>query len=156
MKSEIHESLTVLCPFDQVPAAAAAYVATLPVQDDVAIVPLRVTVGDLVVERLADLSLKHARAYPGYEIMEIKWRAHEGGPYPKFRGTLTVEDVTGNYCRFDLDGAYEPPLGLAGAVFDHVVGHHIAVAAARQLLDEIKTGVELAFQTGATIAPAKL
>lgn len=154
--SEIHESLTVLCPFDQVTAAAAAYVGTLPVQDGFPTVALRVTVGDLVVERRADLVLQHARAYPGYEIMEIKWRPHDGGPYPIFRGTLTVEDVTGNYCRFDLDGAYAPPLGLAGAVFDSVVGHHIAVAAARELLNEIKTGVELAFQTGATIAPAKL
>jgi hypothetical protein len=54
--SEIHECLTVLCPFDHVPKAA--------------------------------------------------------------------------YCRIDLDGSYEPPLGLAGAVFDSVLGHHIAVAAA--------------------------
>jgi hypothetical protein len=149
--SEIHEFLTVLCPFEQTPKAAAAYVAALPKADGKAVTPIRVTVGDLVVERNADLTLKHARAYPGFEIMEIAWQAHDGGPYPVFHGTLSVEDVGGNFSRLDLDGSYAPPLGVAGAVFDAVVGHRIAIEAARRLLDEIKLGMELAFQTGAAI-----
>jgi hypothetical protein len=150
--SEIHECLTVLCPFDQTPQAAAAYVGSLPVEDGKHLIPIRVSVGDLTIERRADLKLKHARAYPGFEIMEIAWKPHDGGPYPVFRGTLSVEDVGGNFSRLDLDGAYDPPLGIAGAVFDAVVGHRIALTAARALLDEIKTGMELAFQTGATIS----
>jgi hypothetical protein len=145
--SEIHESLTVICPFDQVPAAAAAYVSSLPIEDGLPTVALRVKAGDVIVERRADLVLKHVRSLAGYEIMEIKWRPHDGGLYPIFRGTLSVEDVTGNYCRIDLDGSYVPPLGVAGAVFDSVLGHRIAVAAARELLDEIKIGFELAFQS---------
>jgi hypothetical protein len=145
--SDIHESLTVLCPFDQVSRAAANYIASLPVLDG-----MRLNVGDLIVERRADLVLKHARAFPGFEIMEIAWSPHDGGLYPLFRGTLSVEDVSGNYCRLDLDGGYAPPLGLAGAVFDAVAGHRIAVAAARELLDDIRIGLEFAFQTGATIA----
>jgi hypothetical protein len=150
--SEIHECLTVICPFDHVPKAATAYVASLPLEDGLPVVALRVRVGDLIVERRADLVLKHARSYAGYEVMEIKWRAHDGGLYPIFRGTLTVEDEVGKYCRIDLDGSYEPPLGLAGAAFDSVLGHHIAVAAARQLLAEIKTGLEEAFKSGITAA----
>jgi hypothetical protein len=149
--SEIHESLTVLCPFDQVPQAAANYVASLPVKDGKPVVALRVAIADLIVERSADLVLKHARDYPGYEIMDIEWRAHDGGLYPVFCGTLSVENVTGNYCRLDLDGSYVPPLGLAGAVFDAVAGHKIALATARELLDDIRIGFEFAFQTGATI-----
>lgn len=143
--SEIHECLTVLCPFDHVSRAAAAYVASLPLEDGLPVVALRVKIGDVIVERQADLVLKHARALPGYEVMEIKWRAHDGGLYPIFRGTLTVEDEVGKYCRIDLDGSYEPPLGLAGALFDSVLGHRIAVGAARELLADIKTGLERAF-----------
>jgi hypothetical protein len=150
--SQIHECLTVLCPFDHIRKAAESYIASLPVRDGKATVALRVTVGDLVVERRADLSLKHSHAMPGYEIMEIPWAAHDGGPYPVFFGTLSVEEGVGNFCRFDLDGSYAPPLGLAGVVFDAVVGHHIAVEAARALLDEIRIGIELAFQTGMTVA----
>jgi hypothetical protein len=146
--SQIHECLTVLCPFEQVLQAAAAYVATLPVEDGTPVVALRVTIGDLIVERRADLILKHNRSHPGYEILDIEWRPHDGRLYPIFRGTLCIEKVTGNFCRIDLDGAYVPPLGLAGAVFDSVVGHNVALAAARELLDEIKTGLELTVQTG--------
>jgi hypothetical protein len=149
--SEIHECLTVLCPFEQTPQAAAAYVASLPVENDAHMVPIRIALGDLTVERRADLKIKHSRAYPGFEIMEIAWKPHDGGPYPIFRGTLSVEDVGGNFSRLDLDGAYDPPLGIVGAAFDAVVGHRIAVAGARQLLEEIKNGMELAFQTGATV-----
>jgi hypothetical protein len=149
--SEIHECLTVLCPFDRMPGAAAAYVASLPVEDGKAVIPIRVSIGDVVVERRADLVLKHARAYPGYEIMDILWQPHDGGPYPTFRGVLSVEEEGGTHCRLDLDGSYEPPLGIAGAVFDAVVGHRIAVSAARTLLEEIKTGCELAFKTGGSI-----
>ena len=149
--SEIHEILTVLCPFELVPLAAQAYVSSLAVVDGKSVVALRVALGDVTVERRADLTLKHSHAYPGYEIMDIEWHAHDGGPYPVFRGTLSVEEVTGNYCRLDLDGTYAPPLGIAGVVFDAVLGHRIAVGAARQLLDEIRIGLELAFQTGMTV-----
>jgi hypothetical protein len=152
--SEIHECLTVHCPFDHVPAAADAYIASLPQHDGRAVVALRVAIGDVVVERRADLTLTHSHAYSGYEIMAIGWQAHDGGLYPVFRGTLCVEDGTGNFCRIDLDGTYVPPLGIAGAVFDAVAGHRIAVEAARQLLDEIRIGLEFAFQTGLTVAPA--
>jgi len=148
----IHEFLTVLCPFDQISKAAAAYVASLPSDDGKPVVALRAKVNDITIERKADLVLKHARAYPGYEIMDIEWRPHDGGPYPVFRGTLSVEDEGGNFSRIDLDGAYAPPLGVAGAMFDAVVGHHIATEVAKQLLGEIKMGFELAFQTGATVA----
>ena len=150
--SEIHESLTVLCPFDQVPKAAEAYIASLPVEDGKSTVALRLTVGDLIVERRADLKLSHSRDYPGFAVMEIDWNPHGGGPYPIFAGKLCAEEVSGNFCRLDLDGAYIPPFGIAGAAFDAVLGHQIALAVARQLLDEIKIGIEFAFQTGLTIA----
>ncbi len=124
--SEIHEYVTVLCPFDQVPKAAEAYVSSLPVQDGKAVVALRVTVGDLIIERRADLTITDSRAYPGNEVMDIALHPHDGGPYPVFRGTLNAEEETGMLSRLDLDGEYVPPLGIAGAVFDAVVGHRIA------------------------------
>ena len=150
--SEIHEALTVLCPFDQILPAAKHYVASLPAENGKAIVPLRVDVADLTVERRADLVIRETRVYPGFEIMDIEWSAHDGGPYPVFRGTLSSEEVGGNYSRLELIGSYVAPLGVAGAIFDAVVGHRIAQAVARRLLDDIRVGMEFAFQTGATIA----
>lgn len=150
--SEIQESLTVLCPFDQVPQAAVAYITSLPKENGTPVVALRVPVGEFIVERRADLILSHARSYPGYAVMDIEWRPHDGGRYPVFRGTLSAEEESGNFCRLDLDAAYVRPLYLAGSAFDGVVGHHIGLAATHQLLEEIKLGFELAFQTGASIA----
>ena len=128
----IQEWMTVLRPFEPV-------------------VALRASVGDLVIERRADLVLKHKRALPGYEIMELGCEPHDGGAYPHFRGTLIVEDMGANYCRLELSGGYTPPLGIMGATFDAIAGHHIAVAVARELLDEIRIGFEFAFQTGLTM-----
>jgi hypothetical protein len=84
--------------------------------------------------------------------MSVAVQPHEGGLYPTFRGTLSVEEEAGNFCRLDLDGAYTPPLGLAGAAFDAMLGHRIAVEIARAFLDEIRIGIELPFQTGMTVA----
>jgi len=148
----LHEFVTVHCPFKDVPANAAAYVAALPSENGKAMVGMQVAFDNLILERRADLVLRHGHAYPGYEVMEIELRPHGGGPYPHFTGTLTVEDDGRNCCRLDLNGTYDPPLGVAGAVFDAVVGHGIAVAAIRHLLGEIKTAFELAFQRGATVA----
>lgn len=142
--NEIHESLTILRSIEQIPDAATAYVAQLPLRDGKAIVPIRVSIGDLVVERTADLTLTHVRAFPGYEIMDIHWGPHDGGPYPIFHGTLSAEATGSTFSRLDLDGKYETPLGIAGAMFDAVVGHRIAVSAARTMLAEIKRGFEAA------------
>ena len=149
--STVHEFVTAHCPFEDVQAAAAAYVAGLPVSDGKATVGMQVHLDNLIVERRADIALRRARAYRGYEIMEIEIRPHGGGPYPVLKGTLTAEDDGPNYCRLELDGAYDPPLGVGAAVFDAVVGHSIAVAAIRHLLGEIKLAFEYAFLTGALV-----
>jgi hypothetical protein len=149
--NEIHEFLTVLIPFDAIPAAAEGYLTSLAEKDGKRIAPIRVTVADVVVERFVDLTLKHARAYPGFEIMEIGWGPHDGGPYPTFKGTLSVEEIGPTFSRIDLDGTYYPPLGIAGQIIDAAVGHHFAVSGARSLLNDIKNGLEAAFKTG--VAP---
>ena len=150
--NEIHEFLTVLVPFDAVQSSAEAYVASIPERDGKRAVPIRITVSDVAVERHVDLTLKHARAYPGFEIMDIAWGPHDGGPYPTFKGTLSVEQVGPTFSRLDLDGRYEPPMGVAGAMIDAVVGHHFATAGARSLLNDIKNGLETAYKSKAGVS----
>lgn len=149
--TDVHDYVTVLCPFDQIQRAVASFVGSLPVENDTAQLPIRVQLGDLTLERKADLTLRHARAYPGYEIMDIAWAPHDDAPYPHFSGILSAEDEGGNFCRLDLDGSYAPPLGPAGALLDAAVGKRIAEAAIHDVLERLRTGVELAFQTGATV-----
>jgi hypothetical protein len=146
--------VTALCPHDQTPLAAVAYIDSLPLEDGKRVAAIRVEAGDRIVERRVDMSLNPQD--PGVEpdsvIMDIRWGPHDGDPNPFFTGTLTAEDTGGNFCRLNLDGSYEAPLGFAGQLFDAVVGQRIELAVCRQVLDDIKTAFELAFQTGMTIA----
>lgn len=149
--SEIHEFVSVDCPFDRLPRAVEALLRTYPSKGaHEYVVPLTAKVGDLVAERDAVITLTQTREYPGYKIMEIAWHAAGGGLYPVFQGTLSAGEEGVQYCRLDLDGAYDPPLGLAGAAFDAVLGHRIAEATARQLLALLKTGCERAYAQGST------
>jgi hypothetical protein len=149
--NSIHEFLTVMIPFEDVPAAARIFADALPERSGKRVVAIRISVADIVIERSVDLSLTHARAYPGFEIMDIRWGPHDGGPYPTFTGTLSVEEVGPTFSRLDLDGTYEPPMGIAGAMIDAVVGHHFALAGARSLLKDIKDGLEAVYRAG--VAP---
>ena len=56
------------------------------------------------------------------------WEAEGGGAFPAFTGSLSAADEGAGFCRLDLDGAYSPPLGPAGALFDAVLGKRIAQA----------------------------
>ncbi len=77
----------------------------------------------------------------------VAWAPLEGGPFPIFSGTFTIEGAE-DYDRFwlDLDGSYEPPVGLIGGAFDALAGRFIARAAARDLLGRIRDGVETAYE----------
>lgn len=73
----------------------------------------------------------------------VRWEAEGGGPYPVFRGELTVggdEDYDSFWLR--LAGGYEPPGGVAGKVFDVVLGHRIAEETARALLADMAGEIE--------------
>jgi hypothetical protein len=77
----------------------------------------------------------------------VHWTPANGGPFPEFNGTLTVradEDYT--TCALELRGAYEPPLGVPGALFDTVLGSRIASSTAREFLKEIGTRIETRYR----------
>jgi hypothetical protein len=76
----------------------------------------------------------------------VRWEAEGDGPYPIFEGELNVE-ADEDYDTFflTLSGGYEPPGGAAGQVFDAVIGHHVAIAAARGLLQQLCAEIESSF-----------
>ncbi len=76
----------------------------------------------------------------------VRWKAEGGGAFPEFDGSLLVE-ADEDYDAFWLviEGAYAPPGGLAGQMFDAVVGNRIAVATTRDLLLAIRDAIEDVF-----------
>ena len=129
----IREFTSVACEFDQVPDRLFATFA-----GGDAVLPLRVRIGDLTIERDVDFHLRTKPAYPGYKLLDVSWAPRDGGPYPTFHGTLSVaQDATG-WSRVEIDGTYQPPFGIAGAAFDAVLGHRIAQQTALELLAEMR------------------
>jgi hypothetical protein len=92
----------------------------------------------------------------------VQWAPEVAGPFPLFSGELFVQG-TDDYASFSLclDGAYAPPLGIVGGAFDQVVGKRIARATLRDLLEQMRESIELAYRNdeskkgGASIAPAE-
>lgn len=77
----------------------------------------------------------------------VHWMAEDGGIFPVFDGFLSVgADEDYNSYWLVIDGAYEPPGGLAGKMFDAVLGHRIAVTTTRNLLVALRETAEIIFE----------
>jgi hypothetical protein len=76
----------------------------------------------------------------------VHWEAESGGPFPVFDGELTI-GADEDYDAFwlELHGVYAPPGGLAGQLFDSVIGRRIADETSRRLLGEIAAAMERGF-----------
>jgi hypothetical protein len=129
----LHDFTTVACPYEEVPARLQTYL-----ESNDAAIALRLPLGDLRLEHDVDVRLAPKPGYPGYKLVDVTWSAKDGGPYPVFNGTLSVADEGAGWSRIDLDGAYKPPLGPLGVVFDATIGHRIAEATAAELLSQLK------------------
>ena len=132
--STLSEFENVTCPYDEVVDRLLARFG-----GGTAVVPLRLQIGDLRIERDAVISMAPKPGYPGYHLLYVSWTPEGGGPYPTFEGTLSVADEGFGRSRLDLYGSYKPPLGIVGATFDAAFGARIAHAVATELLAHFKT-----------------
>ncbi len=85
----------------------------------------------------------------GHDAMMIEWRAGTR-LFPDFHGTLRLRIASVETTRLTFEGAYRPPFGAPGVVFDAVIGHRIAEATMRDLIKRIGDALEareLAFET---------
>ena len=72
------------------------------------------------------------------DLIRITWEPEGGGAYPAFRGTLATWGETDPPQTFiEIDGTYEPPMGVAGEAFDAAVGRAIAQRTVRAFLDDL-------------------
>jgi len=136
----ITESLHVPCPY----VRAKSYLhETLSEAAKNAPQPLQLTatlpVADVQLEKT--VLVHYAKGTDPMHFDEpwnVTWEPRPGGVYPSFSGTLTVradEDYTGSI--LELAGAYAPPLGVAGALFDKALGQKIASVTMGELLAKI-------------------
>lgn len=115
----------------------------------------RIVLHAIGLERAATVSLTPAHRPQDMEPRyAVHWGAEAGGPYPIFDGVLAVGGADDyNSFSLDIEGTYEPPLGLAGKAFDVVLGQRIADATLGALLAEIQVSIEARFQAEEAAKP---
>lgn len=134
--TQISEQCFVQCPF-----SAALELAEKAVKRHVELLltpvpPLgeRVRFAVSNTPDLTDETRKH-------DALLIAWRPETTGMFPHFHGVLTVRpDRAG--VSLQLDGAYDPPYGAFGKVFDLIAGRQIAHRTMRHLLHDLANEIE--------------
>jgi hypothetical protein len=86
----------------------------------------------------------------------VAWQPVEPGPFPSLSGTIFIaaSETSQGQSTVTLDGHYHPPLGVAGEVFDAVLGKHIAQASASDLIDRFGAYLGNVVAPEKTVAPA--
>ncbi|HUZ18947.1 MAG TPA: hypothetical protein VMU75_00030 [Acidimicrobiales bacterium] len=75
-------------------------------------------------------------------IISLRWQAARlSRLFPVLEADLAVRPAAGG-TELRLDATYRPPLGIAGLVFDHLVGRRIATAATVGFVDALAVAIE--------------
>ena len=70
--------------------------------------------------------------------LELEWHAETGRAlFPSMHAALTAYPLSPSDTQLDLEGEYDPPLGILGDVADRLLGHRIAQASVHQFLEDV-------------------
>jgi hypothetical protein len=112
-------------------------------------VPLHVRVpifGSLSLDKKVDVVMgRAARSGEAGYAMDVAWEPTVG-PFPSFRGMLRIQPIDDDTCMLELEGKYVPPGGVAGALFDVLLGKRIARATLRNLVERLSRSVACEYQ----------
>jgi hypothetical protein len=131
--SQVHERELVHAALPYADHLLAAFVAANPAPSGNGARVL-LHAGNIDEAAIVTLVRKH---HPGDMTprYDVHWKAETGSAFPVFSGELVVEaDEDYNSFWLTIDGSYEPPGGLAGKMFDAVVGHRLALDTTHNLL----------------------
>lgn len=80
----------------------------------------------------------------GHPLTEfpLSWRSkHYPGLFPHMHAKLLVYPLSANETQLELEGTYNPPLGLLGEAFDALVGHRVAEATVLRFIQDVAAGL---------------
>lgn len=150
--TKLTETIEVACPNHYVMHHAQRYFAVHRRDVTPGTISLRVDLSSLKLPGTAqarhDVRVAHTLLHePGRsDRLHLAWDPDDK-TVPRFAGTLSGEEAGDGKSLLTLDGGYEPPLGLAGAAFDAIVGKRVASATIRTLLEDMKQFIESDFRT---------
>ncbi len=75
--------------------------------------------------------------------ISLRWQATRfARHFPVMDADLEVRPAANGETTLVLDGTYQPPLGLIGLIFDHLLGRRIAVATAKDFVVRLARSIE--------------
>jgi hypothetical protein len=142
---ELSASVPVKAPSGFALAFLNTYVRDRAGVDGDTCLPLRYTLTHLAgitLER--DVAVRVEYVLQGEDIpatLDIAWEP-DASLFPSFKGALRA-DATGKAdCTLIIEGQYDAPGGVAGQLFDAVIGVRIANATLFELLEQFRVAIE--------------
>jgi hypothetical protein len=142
---ELSASISVKAPSGFALAFLNTYVSDLPGPAGESRMPMRYTItqlAGLTLER--DVSVRVAYV-PGPAdapaTLDIAWEP-DARLFPSFKGTLRAEPAGKEACTLTIAGTYDAPGGVAGQLFDAVLGVRIANGTLEHLLARFRDAIE--------------
>jgi hypothetical protein len=142
---ELSASVPVKAPSGFALAFLNTYVRDRAGIDGDSCLPLRYTLthlAGLTLER--DVAVRVEYVLRGQDIpatLDIAWEP-DASLFPSFKGALRADATGKAECTLIIDGQYDAPGGVAGQLFDAVLGVRIAQATIVQLLEQFRDVVE--------------
>jgi len=137
------------CSSQEAETLLPRYFETKRTSDGSIRVPLRVPLEELGLKELAltkDVVVQIQKRRDSLNLNDefgIEWAPASGGPFPTFHGRVIVwSEGKPNASFLELDGTYEPPLGVLGEAFDATLGSAIAKRTARAFLEDVAEGID--------------
>jgi hypothetical protein len=70
--------------------------------------------------------------------LTLDWQARKHpGLFPVMRAVLSVYGLSATETQIELEGRYDPPLGLVGKAVDAALGHRVAEASVHRFVEQV-------------------
>ncbi|TAM60292.1 hypothetical protein EPN52_05325 [bacterium] len=143
----------VACAAEHVPEYLAQALGTQPGTEELGAYRLEVPFEELGLPELGEFArrvevkLGKPQSRPVFGSLNelripISWEVPGRGEFPIFEGFLEVTPLAEHRSQLAVSGAYRPPGGPVGAIFDAAVGHRIADATVRHFLAGMRREIE--------------
>jgi hypothetical protein len=142
---ELSASIPVKAPSGFALAFLNTYVSDLGGAKSESTLPMRYTLtqlAGLTLERDVNVRVEYD-AQPGDApaLLYICWEP-DASLFPSFEGTLRTEPAGEAACTLSITGTYDAPGGVAGQLFDAVIGVRIAHGTLEHLLAKFRDAIE--------------
>jgi hypothetical protein len=143
---DLRESIALNAPAGFALATISTYFSERATHDAVRLalrfpVPA-VIISGLTLEKIVSLTLGSGAVDAVSKSIAFDWKPVGTTALPNFSGTIVARPQTDETAMLEIDGTYVAPGGVFGALFDRLVGVHIARTTLRTLLDTFARTIE--------------